>query len=72
MKYEKGDLIAWRVDELIAEFRTNKETFMVITGHEPKCIMRGSAGIYTYRYIDTGREDSYVDNLLEQNTIKIG
>jgi hypothetical protein len=60
MKYQKGDLLMWKEDNVIN--RNNRERYMIIIQHEP----------YVYRYIDTGREDRYIDELLEQATEKVG
>ena len=69
MKYQKGDLLMWKEDNII--IRNNRETYMIIIQHEPYVVNRGQ-GYYSYRYIDTGREDRYIDELLEQATEMIG
>ena len=70
MKYQKGDLVRWIDDNIIIR-DNHKERYMIILQHEPHVMKRGQ-GYYSYRYIDTGREDRYIDELLEQATQKIG
>ena len=68
MKYQKGDLVMWIDDSVI--IRDNyKERYMIIIQHD---IIKSGGGYYTYRYIDTGRKDEYIDQLLEQATQKVG
>ena len=76
MKYQVGDLIKW--DDVSADFEDEinfndrkKERYMVITRCD-KIPSMEYRGIYTYRYIDTGREDCYTNTLLEANTSKVG
>ena len=68
MKYQKGDLVMWIDDNVI--IRDNyKERHMIILQHDT---IKSGGGYYTYRYIDTGRKDEYIDQLLEQATQKVG
>ena len=68
MKYQKGDLLMWIDDNVI--IRDNyKERYMIIIQQD---IIKSGGGYYTYRYIDTGRKDGYIDQLLEQATQKVG
>ena len=70
MKYQIGDLVKW--DDDVIDFNSRKnEYYMIITNYEIKPSTKYS-GIYTYRYIDTGREDNYIDTLLEPRTSKVG
>ena len=70
MKYQVGDLVKWDDDVIDFDSRKN-EHYMIITNYERKPSTK-YCGIYTYRYIDTGREDRYIDTLLEPSTSKVG
>ena len=68
MKYQIGDLVKWDDDVIDFDSRKN-EHYMIITDYVSKPSMNG---IYVYRYIDTGREDSRFVYLLEPSTSKVG
>ena len=70
MKYQIGDLVKWDDDVIDFDSRKN-EHYMIITNYERNPSTKYS-GIYTYRYIDSGREESYIDTLLEPSTSKVG
>jgi hypothetical protein len=70
MKYQKGDLVRWNRNAHRAAYES--ENIMIIKEAFKAEIGTGLHSYYRYSYVETGREDSYLTLLYDDQTEMLG